>query len=182
LDLQETSCQVRKLDPATPGEQTMDFTVPPTTFALSYASQQMEAGSNPLYPSTLFTGGLSTEQNLKRLRLSYAGQTQPINETLEYKAGYDYMTKLYSDMLINSNAFSDTQGVGESKKDWVKRGIMVHYPFEKASNDGSTRVSLQVTLDSGAVPMNAILFAHYRQVAKITYRNRRVESVQVDYV
>lgn len=180
LDLKETSVQLRPLTSVSNDEQTLDFTVAPTTFALSYATQEVGSGTNPIYPPTLFKSGDLQERNLKRLRLNYAGQTQPINETLDYSTATDYMTKLYTDTLMNSNAYADTHGVGESKADWVARGPLAHYRFSKPSNDGSTRVNLQVTLNTTSTT-NAMLFSHFKNVAKISYRNKRVESVSVDY-
>lgn len=181
IDLYEIQLQNKSITTESNDEQSIDLTVPATTFALSYATQEVSAGSNPIYSPTLFKSGNRQEQNLKRLRINYAGQTIPNNETLDYStAGVDYMTKLYTDTLMNSNAFDDDNGgPGESKQDWLDRGVLVHYKFTKVAGDGSTRALVQVTLNSNSTS-NALLFAHYRMVAKITYRAKRVESVKVD--
>lgn len=180
LDLTECSVERRLLTSASNAEQNLNFTVAPTTFALSYASQESTAGSNPIYPPTMFVSGDVQERNLKRLRLNYAAQTQPINETIDLSTNTDYMTKLYVDSLLNSNAYSDTHGAGENKDDWLSRGPLAHYTFRKPANDGSTRVNMQVTLNTASTT-NALLFSWYKQIVQITYRNGRVETVDLHY-
>ena len=180
LDLHETQLQPRALAASITTEQIIDFSVPPTTYALSVAVQEIGAGSNPIYPPTQFTSASSQELNLTRLRLTYAGQVQPSpDNALDYTtAGTNYFTKLYLDYLMASNSFADGS-VGESFDVWRKRGPIAHYQFLRPSGDGSTRVDCAISCS--AATSNALLFSHYSNVAQISYKNGRCESVRVEY-
>ena len=180
LDLHETQLQPRALVASITTEQVIDCSVAPTTYALSVAVQEIGSGSNPIYPPTQFTSAANQELNLTRLRLSYAGQTQPSpDNVLDYTTtGVNYFTKLYADYLMASNSFMDGN-VGESFETWRRRGPIAHYQFLKPAGDGSTRVDCAISCS--AATSNVLLFSHYSNVAAISYRNGRCESVRVDY-
>jgi hypothetical protein len=182
LDLHETSVQLKNLTSGTSTEQTFDYTVPPTTYAMSTAVQEIGAGSNPLYPPTQFTSVSNEERNLNRIRLSYAGQVQPSPDfVLEYAtSGQDYLTKLYTHMAMESGAFrTGSSSLHEDKDTWVARGPLSHFKFSKPAGDGSTRVDLAIQCNT--TTSKVMLFSHYTNVAEITYRNHRAESVNLSY-
>ena len=178
LDLSEITVQPKALA-TTNGEQVLDFSVPPTTYAISVATQQKAAGSSTLYPPTKFTLQNNEEQTLTQQRVTYAGQVQPSPDLqVTYTGAADHMTKLYVNNLMAANGYDSD--VLESKKEWLEMGILTHYTFLKPAGDASTRVDLALTLNN-PTSGNAMVFSHHSQVAEITYQNGRVVSVRLEF-
>ena len=177
LDLSEIAVQPKALANSA-GEQVLDFSVSPTTYALSVAVQEKSAGSSTLYPPTKFTCQSNEEKKLTQMRVTYAGQVQPSPDLqVSYTGATDHLTKLYVNTLMNANGYDSD--VLETKKEFLDMGWIAHQTFLKPSGDASTRVDLSITLP--ATSGNALLFSHYSNVAHIVYKNRQVESVRLEY-
>jgi hypothetical protein len=178
LDLEEIAVVPKELSTTT-GEQVLDFSVAPTTYALSVAVQEKKAGSDTRFPPTKFVLQNSEEKKLSQMRLTYAGQTQPSPDMqVSYGSGTDHLTKMYVNTVINANGYD--YGVLESKKEYLDMGWFQHYTFLKPSGDASSRVDLAITVEN-PTEANALLFSHHSKVAHIVYKNRQVETVRVEY-
>jgi hypothetical protein len=178
LDLNEIAVQPKALS-ASAGEQVLDFSVAPTTFALSVATQEKSAGSSTLFPPTKFVCLNAEEKTLTQMRVTYAGQVQPSPDLqVTYSGPTDHLTKLYVNTLMNAHGYNSD--VLESKKEFLDMGWINHQVFLKPSGDASTRVDLAITLGT-PTSANALLFSHYSNVAHISYKNRQVESVRIEY-
>ena len=178
LDLSEIAVQPKQLS-ASAGEQVLDFSVPPTTYALTVASQQASAGSSTLYVPTKFKLQDDEDLTLTQLRVSYAGQVQPSPDLqVSYTTATDHLAKLYVTNLMNANGYDSD--VLESKKEWQDMGIFSHYTFLKPADDSSTRVDVAITLNT-PTSANCLLFSHFSSVAEITYQSGRTTSVRLDY-
>ena len=178
LDLNEIAVQPKELGSST-SDQVLDFSVAPTTYAMSIATQHKTAGSSTLYPPTKFTAA-GAESNLTNLRLTYAGQVQPSPDwSLSRSGNTDHYTKMYLSTLMHSNSYD--MDVIESKKEWLALGPISHFSFMKPFNDGSTRVDCAVSYSADPSTANLLMFSHYTNVAQITYRGDRTENVTLSY-
>jgi hypothetical protein len=178
LDLNEIAIQPKALT-ASSGTQVLDFSVPPTTYAISVAVQEKKAGSHTQYSPTKFVLEDNKQNTLTQMRVTYAGQTQPSPDLqVTYSGATDHLTKMYVNTLMNAGGYDSD--VLESKKEFLDMGWISHYRFLKASNDASSRADLALTLDTPAAAQ-ALVFAHYSNVAHIVYKNRQVESVRLEY-
>jgi hypothetical protein len=178
LDLSEINLQPKALSSAA-GEQVLDFSVAPTTYALSVATQQKSAGTSTLYPPTKFKMQNDQDEGLTQLRLTYAAQVQPSPDLqVTYSGATDHLAKLYVNTLMAANGYDSD--VLESKQEWLEMGLISHYTFLKPAGDASTRVDLAINMGA-TTSGNALLFSHYSQVAEITYQNGRTTNVRLEY-
>lgn len=178
LDLWELSIQSKALTSAG-GENLLDFTVPPSTKAISIFVQSQDGGSNTLVPGTLFKCKDRSDEDLESLQISYAGQNKPDTRwTSEFKDNsINLMTQRYNDTQLYTGKFWST-GSGESFSDWLQRGGLYHFSWQRDQNDRSTHC--QVSIKFAGVEANANLFvcAHYTKSNIITTENGYVTSVQ----
>jgi hypothetical protein len=60
----------------------LQFSVPSSTKAITIFTQAVEAGSNPLYPPSMFKAIGDTDLSLSTLQISYAGTTKSVTPWL----------------------------------------------------------------------------------------------------
>jgi len=179
LDMNEIAFQSKALN-ATASEQTLDVTVPATTYAISVACQQKAAGSSTLYSPTKFKLQSNEDLNLTQLRLTYSGQTSPSPDyTVTYDSGTDHLTRVYANGIMNAHGYNND--VLESKDEWLDMGWIHHATFMKPRDDASTRLDLSLSFGTGApTSANALVFAHHSQVLKVDYSAGRVSNVRLE--
>lgn len=192
LDLENTSAQTDNIDNTS--LQQKQFTVNPTTFALTTVYTDGRYDSDTRVPTTQFHSYDDTiplipspkvgynELKLRRWYSQYASQSLPSPDSDPlFNAKTDYTTQRYIDSQINSDAVSDTGGV-ETIGDWHDRGAYHHQRFQKDGSDRSTRVVLNQEFQTGTdvQHMRVMLFNHYRSVARVEIEDSRVISVQVE--
>jgi hypothetical protein len=162
------------------GDNLLDFTVPSSTKAISVFVQSGDAGTNPLMPPNLFKCKDGTDTNLACIQLSYANTVKPSTRwTSEFKDDTNYLTQRYTDTQLESGQFWSPGGC-ESFGDWLKRGALIHYTFERDKDDRSTH--LQVALQYGGINgieehARCFVVAHYSRVAEIAINNGFITSV-----
>jgi hypothetical protein len=184
LDLQEVDCTPQSIKNLS---EQLEFNVKPSTYALTVAMQSSNAGADQRYSQTQFTNrattaaGVTSDDHLglTQLRIQYASQTQPSPDANpNYAAGIDYMSRMYSDTMLNSNMYFSLGGV-EDKKSWLAQGPVFHYTFLKPQGDTSKHVSVSFTYKT-ATAANLLLFSWYSNIAQITYSQGRITGTQVE--
>lgn len=159
------------------GNDTLHFTVPPSTQAISVFVQSNDAGSNPLVPPSMFTCKDGSQNGLKSLQLTYANTTKPSTRwTSDYGTGDNRLQHRYLQTLQESGLIMN-EGGAESLSEWLQRGVLVHYSYLRDENDMSTECQLQI--DYTALENNAKVFlvAHYRRSTQITTNNGMIVEV-----
>ena len=175
LKLMEHQLQSKPLGAA--GEKNFDFTIPPSTKAISLFIQSGDAGKTTQIPPSLFGCKAGQQNTLKSLQLSYANITKPPTRwQSEFTPEVRKLQQRYLDTQIESTqAFSS--GGCQTLQQWLDDGVLLHYSWVRDANDRSTQ--LQVQIDYGEVEANSNLFviAHYSRSVDIEVSNGYVQQV-----
>ena len=174
LNLLEHQVQSKKLSESA----SLDFTVPPSTKAITIFVQSATAGINTQYPPSKFKG--STGAKLRNLQLTFANTTKPPTNWESMSGNKtEGLQQRYLDTQIESGqAFSS--GGCETMADWLKNGEVFHYTFVRDSNDRSTQVQLSAHWDRDitASTDNIFVVSHYTRSIQIDVENGYVAQVQ----
>ena len=160
------------------GNDTLHFTVPPSTQAITIFAQSNDSGSNVLVPPMNFKCKDGSQNNLNSLQLTYANTTKPSTRwqskygTGDNRIQHRYLQNLEECGLIHSD------GGAETLDDYVKRGIFIHYSYEKDENDLSTECQLQIDYSSLEANAKIFLVAHFRRSTEITTANGMIQEVR----
>lgn len=157
----------------------LDFTLPPSTKAISVFVQAGDAGNNTLVPSTLFKTADASDLGLKNIQITYANQNKPSTRwTSEYKAeNTNYMVQRYSDTQLYSGKMFDSGGA-EPIEDWFRRGPLMHFSWVRDQADRSTHAQVSIQYDNLAADTNLFVVSHYTRVVSITSENGFITDVQ----
>lgn len=187
LHLMEMDIQSKQYAPS------VQFSVPPSTMAITIFLQDNVAGSNPLIPPSMFKVLDNSDLALQNIQLTYANITKPsTNWNSDYKVAYtngantfggsglNLLEQRYHDSYEESGL--DIKSCGcETFYDWLQRGPFYHFAFERDINNKSTEVQITSTFKStfGNPGTNARMFivAHYRKTVQITTANGLVVNV-----
>jgi hypothetical protein len=174
LHLLEHQVQSKKLSESA----SLDFTVPPSTKALTIFVQAAATGTNTQFPPSKFVG--ATGAKLRNLQLTFANCTKPPTNW-ESMAGdrTEGLHQRYLDTQIESGqAFSS--GGCETMADWLANGEIYHYTFVRDANDRSTQVQLSAHWDRNitASTDNIFCVAHFTRSIQIDVENGYVAQVQ----
>jgi len=177
LYLTELQVQSKQLSPGA-SESLLDFTVPPSTKAISVFVQGNQAGSIITLPPSCFRADDFSDQDLRALQVTYANTSKPSTKfSSSYSSQLNYMKQRYVDTQLNSGMFFN-DGSGESYSDWQRRGGLYHFSFVRDSNDRSTNVQLALQFGNIDIGVNAFICAHYTRRVDITTQNGFVTSVE----
>lgn len=159
---------------------TLEFTVPSSTRAISLFVQDGTAGTgNPLVPPTRFVAADSQEATLNSLQLTYANTTKPSTRwNSEYSPIVNKLQQRYLDTQVESGMILASGGT-ESFREYLDRGLLIHYSFDRDAQDRSTQVQLAYDF-TAALPTNTNVFlvAWYSRVSEITTSNGSIASVR----
>lgn len=160
-------------------DQILDFTVPPSTKAISVFVQSGDAGSNIQIPPSTFKTKDQSDEKLQSIQITYANTTKPSTRwTSEFTPTINYLKQRYTDTQLYSGKFWDSGG-SEGFGDWLKRGPLMHYSFVRDQDDRSTHVQLSATytggLEAGA---NLFVVSHYTRAIQISTTNGFISSVE----
>ena len=176
LHLMECSVQSKPISGA--GDNLLDFTLPPSTKAITVFVQSGDAGSNPLIPSTLFKTKDDSDQNLQSIQVTYANESKPSTRwTSEYKDNINYLRQRYLDTQMYSGKFW-SEGGAESFPDWLKRGGLYHFSYIRDESDRSTHCQINVQYTNIEPNTNLFVIAHYSRAVQITTQDGFVVDVQ----
>lgn len=173
LYLIEQQVQSKQL---TGDETNLDFTIPPSTKALSIFLQDPVANSNTIIPPTKLRTIGEFQNKLKSIQLSYANVTKPPTRwTSDFKSGTNQLQQRYLDTQIESGmAFSS--GGCETLQQWKDGGLLLHYGWLRDASDRSTQLQIQANWE-GASGKNLFVVAHYSKTAQISVTNGFVSEV-----
>jgi hypothetical protein len=180
------------------GTQNIDFTVPPSTLALTVFVQSSKAGTNTTIIPTQFysaTNQLNNNNdanlvnNIQYIQVTYGSVTK--TQTLYSSAYRPLSTGLINDSGINYNIqrwlqsiqYSGkitSEGGAESHQNFLDRGNYWHFDFSRDKNDTSSYVNVQLAFNSDqAVDPTDQLFvvAHYSRQAEVQYENGYIVQV-----
>ena len=182
--------------------QNLDFSVPPSTFALAVYVQRSDAGTTTQLPLTRFkvgwepigsitAGGAplpnqALDESLSSLMITYGSVTKPPSlYSSNYglvggqpaQNGIDQMQQRWIQSVQNNGTFLAEGGV-ESYSDWLDRGPIYYWDFSRDANDSSTYVNVQIAYNNG-VPLGSNLFvaAFYKRQVQIDTENGFVVGV-----
>lgn len=182
LQLFEYQLASKKLQPN--GETLLDFTVPPSTRAISVFIQHQSAGGDTRYPPTLFkTLPVGQTENLESLQISYANENKPSTrwssqskDETKLANGIDQLQQRYLDtQMYSGRIFSE--GGSETYEDWKKRGQLNHFSWLRDTTDKSTHVQLNLYVPGVGDEALAFIVAHYTRTITITLEDGLVVDV-----
>ena len=173
--LELTECKALSM----PVSSQLDFTVPSGTFAMTVFVQDKDAGTNNTLPPTRFRVEDASDRKLTALQLTYANITKPSTRwgSKFDPADTNQIQQRYLETHLESGLIH-SQGGAETLKDYLERGMMYHFSFDKDSEDKSTQV--QLSTEFSAVPADAHVFllAFYKQKVEITTNNGYTVNVR----
>lgn len=184
LDLDEINCQRRDVQNAT-GLLQEEFTVSPSTYALTLAFQDGRAGSDQSKYSASklkINQPYDDELKLTRMFLKYAGMNKPQPDAdPKYKvaSAEDYTVQRYNDSILYGGSYFSAGG-SETIEDWHKRGAYYHFAWPKDPTDRSTRVNANYQFSQGVANGTVLLFSHFKKAAMVKIENGVVRDVKVE--
>ena len=159
----------------------LQFTVPSSTRALSVFFQSDQAGQNTRFPPSKFTTTGSEEQNMTSLQITYANTTKPNtrwDSALSSTTNQNRLQQRYVDTLRECNLI-DNVGGAETLDDFIKRGGIYHYSFTRDASDRSTQVQLSTTFNGTGISASKVfLVAYYSRVTEVTTQDGLIVSVR----
>ena len=118
-----------------------------------------------------------SDANLISIQLSYANTVKPSTRwTSEFNATTNYLTQRYTDTQLESGKIW-SEGGCESFGDWLKRGPLIHYTFDRDKDDRSTMLQLALQYNGLEPNTNCFIIAHYMRIVVITTTNGFVSEV-----
>lgn len=183
IDLEETRCQKALLKNTT-NLSSEPFEIEPSSYALTYCLQDVNAGIDPKYSSSRFRERDGKELSLNRLFISLGRNNYPTPDAEpSYKEGNadDYTTKCYVDTAINCGGYF-SEGGFSSLDEWQRYGAIHFFQTPRDNQDRTTRAVVNTkfaeNFDNQA---NHVLFSHYRKAVQVTIQRGTVISVK-EYV
>ena len=179
---------INKAIPIGPGQTQLDFTVPPSTLALTVFVQTGKAGTDPRNPPTVFLDELDAgavaplqgfgAKNLENIQVTYGSVTKPA--TL-YSSGFDKNVNNMIQRWVSSQhhaAKYNNEGGTESFEEFMERGPYYHFDFSRDKNDSSSYVNVSIKYGQ-ALSANCQLFvvAHYSRQVSIEYESGFITQV-----
>lgn len=172
LHLMEHQVQSKKI---TAGEQNFDFTVPPSTRAISIFVQS-GTRTTRVPPSNFKCVG-DHERKLQSIQITYANTTKPPTRwTSEFGTNTNKLQQRYLDTQIESTqAFSS--GGCETFQQWLENGVLLHYNWNRDAADRSTQLQLQTNFLSMEADANIFVVSHYSRTVEMSVTNGFISSV-----
>jgi hypothetical protein len=159
---------------------TLDFTVPPSTFAIAVYVQGADAGSNTQVPPSLFKCKDKSDEDLRQFQITYSNVSKPSTDwSSQLTEEKNFMVQRYYDTLSEAGLTLESGGT-ETFQDWLARGGLYFYSFLRSADDKSTHV--QVRMNYGANPgLESSALVHIASLhsvtSEITSTQGRISSV-----
>ena len=178
---------INKVLAAGTNSQQLDFTVPPSTYALTIFVQSNSAGNDTRIPPTRFKTLGREDENLQQIQVTYGSVTKP--STL-YQSEYtitpgeptgndnkNQMIQRWVSSQYHSNKMLNEGGC-ESLDEYLDRGAYYHFDFSRDKNDTSTYVNVFIKYGS-SLPADTQLFvvAHYTKMVQMQYEQGYITQV-----
>ncbi len=168
----------------------LQFSVPSSTFALTFFIQDTRVGASALHPITQSKCrelptvgnplGINYDLLLESIQCTYSNMTKSVVPLLsEFKTAggvrYNTLQQRYYDNLIEAGV--EKMLGSESFDDFLKRGVMVHFSFNTDKDSRATEVQLRTKYSAEPVNCNMFCVAHYRKSVQYTTQNGLIVSV-----
>ena len=138
--------------PFTTASNTLNFTIPASTRAISVFFQSDSAGKNTLIPPTKFqtfpNGGVEKPAlTLENIQLTYANQTKP---SVRWESNYDQATltnelqQRYYDTYLHAGMLGASGGI-DRFEEFLEKGLLIHYSWDRDSDDRSTELQVSAS-------------------------------------
>lgn len=179
-----------------PYNSNLQFSVPPSTHAISIFVQDASSGSNPRIPPSMFKVLDNGDLYLQNIQLNYSGITKPsTNWESKYQSSVTAVGALtrsstlelqqrYHDSYEESGLAIELGGM-ETLTDWLRRGPFYHFTFMRDVNNKSTEVQLNTVFTNpagaggtaGLQASRVFIVAHYRNTVQVVTANGLIVSV-----
>jgi hypothetical protein len=171
LNLTEWQAQSKTIG-STSGDY--QFTVPQSTEIIYVALQGAAAGSNPAMPPNRFVAPINSGRNLKLLLVRYGGQRKPQTRwSSEFTGSTNHLQQFYQNTLVETMQ-QNNPGPCESFNDWLSRGPVYAFRFDRTRDSRDTEVTVQIAYEDsakGAFDTTSKLFviAEFRRTTTVTH-------------
>ena len=164
--------------------QNLQFTIPASTETIFIALQHPSAGSNPGFPPNKFVAANDSDLNLQSLQITYANQTKTMTRwPSSFAAGTNALIQLYT-MSLQETHRDDSSGGAESFNQWLDRGPVYAFRFDRDASARDTELTIQISYDD-AEPLvrpfdtNSKLFiiCEYRRLVELTHSKGMITQV-----
>ena len=163
--------------PITGLTNSLDFSVPPSTKMLVFFIQSGKAGSDTRIPPSKFKALEGRDMSVESFQLTYANRSRPSTRwTSAFDTTQNTMQQRFWDTFTESG-LAELQGGTETMADWINRGPVYAYRFDRDSSDKSTRVQLQLKVKDYEEGSNVILCSFYTRTVEIAYQNGMITDV-----
>lgn len=173
-------CQIQSKVAVSGGQSSYQFTIPPSTMALSVFVQANEAGNDTRYSPSVFKTTDGSEKSLSQIQITYSNVSKPNTQwdgQFKPDSGVNTLQQRYVDTMRECNLI-DNPGGTETFRDFLDRGMLVHYSFLRDQSDKSTQV--QVSCNFGTLPPNSrvYLVSHFSRMVELTTSDGQIVSVR----
>ena len=169
--------------PFTTASNTLNFTVPSSTKAITVWVQSDDAGINPLIPPSMFKcfpngGSAAPHLGLQGIQLTFANTTKPsVRWDSSYSADTNQLQQRYRDTYADAGMGNSAGGV-ERFEDYLTRGPMYHFDFSRTADDNSTELQVSADFSTALGPgVSMFVCAWYTRVVLIQSRGGTIQSV-----
>lgn len=125
-----------------PWSNNLQFSISPYTRAITIFVQDVTAGASPLCPPSMFKVLDNSDLKLATIQVSYAGMTKP--STAWQSSFYNGSNQLQQRYRDTYEDIGRADGA-ESYCDWLQRGPIYHFNFERDASNRATEVMVNTT-------------------------------------
>lgn len=177
-----------------PYSNSLQFSVPSSTFAISVFLQAADVVSNTKSSPTIFKGAADEDLYLNSVQLTYGGITKTATSYQSNFSNGTYVapatanTNRLQQRYIETYEYLANSGLTtngcETFENFLKSGMITHFDYSRDSNNRATEVQLQTNYSVAVNPLLCKLFivAHYRNTISYTTSNGSIVSTQISSV
>jgi len=179
------------LTQAKPYANSLQFSIPSSSFAISVFIQANAVFSNTKYSQSLFKTALDEDLTLQSLQITYGGITKT---STSYQSNFNVPAinsapgaMLISNIDLLQQRYAETysylnNSFPESFEDYLKSGAVYHFDFSRDSSNKATEVQILTTYANAPVDSKLFLVAWYRNTVSYTTSNGNIVSTMVSSV
>jgi len=180
LYLNEIQVQTKTLATG-PTENSLDFSVPPSTKQIAIFAQSNLAGSNTTFPLSKFKCLNDTDEDLRTIQLTYANVSKPsTNFTSAYNSGgtnnVNQMVQRYND-TVEASGWMGSELSSQTFDQWLKGGGIYLFDFNRDSEDRSVHLQLRAKFNNMADASRIFVVSFYTRVVEITTTSGYISNV-----
>jgi hypothetical protein len=177
-----------------PYSNSLQFSVPSSTFAISIFLQSADVVSNTKSSPTIFKGPTDEDLYLNSIQLTYGGITKTATSYQSNWSNGTYPTPAVANVnrlqqrYIETYEYLANSGLTtngcETFENFIKSGMITHFDYSRDSNNRATEVQLQTNYGVAVNPLLCKMFivAWYRNTISYTTSNGSIVSTQISSV